>query len=252
MPSGWPSPQTNVGPVVAPIARRVEQGERRRVDHADHQCAVARRPSRHLVHPFDQAKEIRLLDDHGRWRRPGGQGVEIRATIGGDQRLADLDALVTADRPRRIEVQGVAGTRHGDVYRRGLAGGARSLPSTACAYGHQYGLAQGRAAVVDRGVGDIHAGQRRHHRLVFVDDLQRPLAGFGLVGRVRRHELAAAGDIPHSRRDVVVVAPGAGEARACLVLSRALGHRGEHGHFPDPLGQRAEVGARQFRVDLVE
>ena len=63
-----------------------------------------------------------------------------------------------------------------------------------------------------------HAGQRGDHRLVFVDELQRALAGLGLVRRVGAVELAARHDRPDRRRDVVLVGAGADEIERQAVL----------------------------------
>ena len=60
--------------------------------------------------------------------------------------------------------------------------------------GHQHGLGHGAAAVVEAGVGDVHAGQLADERLILEERLQAALAGLGLVGRVGRVELAAAGE----------------------------------------------------------
>ena len=77
---------------------------------------------------------------------------------------------------------------------------------------HQHGLGRGRAAVVEAGVRDIQAGQLSHQRLILERRLERALAGLGLVGRVGRVELAAAGQLIDDRRDEVVVAAAAQEA----------------------------------------
>ena len=55
---------------------------------------------------------------------------------------------------------------------------------------HQHSLGRGRTAVVEAGVGNVHAGQLRDQRLILERRLERALTGFGLVGRVGRIELA--------------------------------------------------------------
>ena len=77
---------------------------------------------------------------------------------------------------------------------------------------HQHRLGRGRAAVVEAGVGDVHAGQLGDQRLVFERRLERPLAGLGLVRGVRRVELAPGGEVVDHRGDEVVVASAAQEA----------------------------------------
>ena len=49
------------------------------------------------------------------------------------------------------------------------------------------------------------AGERGHHALVLVQQLQSALACLGLVGRVRRIELAARSDLPDCGRNVMLV-----------------------------------------------
>ena len=79
-----------------------------------------------------------------------------------------------------------------------LRGGDHARVPAGGVDGHQHGFGRGAAAVVQAGVGDVHAGQLGDQRLVFEEHLQVALAGLGLIGRVRRVELAARGD--RSRR----------------------------------------------------
>ena len=93
--------------------------------------------------------------------------------------------------------------------------------------GHQHGFGRGAAAVVQAGVRDIEAGEPRDERLIFEHDLQVALADFGLVRRVGRVELAAAGELIDGGRNEVVVAAAAEEAdfgAGVLVLGREGGH----------------------------
>ena len=76
------------------------------------------------------------------------------------------------------------------------------------------GLRHRRGAVVHRGVGHLHAGQFRDHRLVFIDGLEYALAYFRLVRGVGRVKLGAGKDMAHDRRNVVAVCPGAAQAYA--------------------------------------
>ncbi len=87
-------------------------------------------------------------------------------------------------------------------------------------------------------------GQPRHHRLVFVDELQRALARLGLVRRVRRIELAARDDRPDRGRDVVLVRAGTGEVERRAVLRGALLHEARDVHLRQArrhLGQRLDL-----------
>ena len=92
------------------------------------------------------------------------------------------------------------------------------------AHGHQHGLGRGAAAVVEAGVRDVHAGELRDQRLILEHDLQVALADLGLVGRVRRVELAAAGELVDDGGDEMVVAAAAEEADL-LAGVRVLGRQ---------------------------
>ena len=61
------------------------------------------------------------------------------------------------------------------------------------AQAHQHRFRRRAAAVVQAGVGDVHAGQLADQRLVLEHRLQRALADLRLVGRVGGVELAAGG-----------------------------------------------------------
>jgi hypothetical protein len=88
------------------------------------------------------------------------------------------------------------------------------------AHRHQHRLGQRGSAVVQRGIRDIQPGQAGHHGLVFVQQLQRALAGFGLIRRVGGVELAARDDLPDRRRDVVLVGAGADEVAVETIRRR--------------------------------
>ena len=77
---------------------------------------------------------------------------------------------------------------------------------------HHHGLGGGRSGVVHRGVADVEACQRRHHRLIFEDILQGALRDFGLIGGIGRGEFAARGQGGHDGRRIVVIETVAGEA----------------------------------------
>ncbi len=50
----------NVSPDLAPLARGLEQRQRGRVDHRDHQCIMLMRPIGQGIHFFEITEEIRL------------------------------------------------------------------------------------------------------------------------------------------------------------------------------------------------
>lgn len=76
---------------------------------------------------------------------------------------------------------------------------------------HQDGLGGRPRAVVKAGVRHVHPRQPRDHRLVFEQRRERSLARLGLVGRVRRVELAPRGDEVDDRGDEMIVASAAQE-----------------------------------------
>ena len=102
-----------------------------------------------------------------------------------------------------------------------LAGDDDLAVALRAADGHQHGLGRRAAAVVEAGVRDIEAGEPRDERLVLEHDLQIALADLGLVRRVGRVELAAAGDLIDDGRDEVVVAAAAEEADLCSRRARS-------------------------------
>ena len=71
---------------------------------------------------------------------------------------------------------------------------------------HEQRLADGRAPVVQAGVGDVHPGQLSNQGLIFKGCLQGPLACLRLVGCIGRVELASRGKVIHDCRDEVIVA----------------------------------------------
>ena len=108
-----------------------------------------------------------------------------------------------------------------------LAGDDDFAVALRAADGHQHGLGRGAAAVVEAGVRDIEAGEPGDERLILEHDLQVALADLGLVRRVRRVELAAAGELIDDGGNEMVVAAAAEEAdlRAGVrVLRRERGH----------------------------
>ena len=198
----------DVGAVAAPFARRLEHCQRQRIHHRNRQRAVGAGPAGDFVHRLDHAEEVGLLHDHG-LRRHGLQGIQVGRAIGGEAGRFQHHALIAGDVGGGFGVERMAGAGQGHAVFLRVRRGSAPPSALRRPYGHQHGFAERRAAVVDRGIGNVHAGQGGHHRLVFVDELQRALAGLGLVRRVGGHELAAAGHVPDGGGNVVVVAAGA-------------------------------------------
>ncbi len=174
------------------------------------------RPVGECIHLFQHAEEIGL-----RYHQRGEFAAFVLlerfrndvAAFHAQRHFHELDVLVRDD-----------GAHHADGISDAPLRGIRILRDLLMGtHRHQHRLGQRRGAVVERGVRDVHAGQRGHHGLVFVQQLQRALAGLGLVRRVGGVELAARDDLPHRRRNMVLVRAGADEIgiRAVLVSARS-------------------------------
>src|SRR5688572_12513997 len=120
------------------------------------------------------------------------------------------------------------------------------------AHRHQAGLCHCRGAVVERCIAHLHPGEARHHRLEFVDELQRALARLRLVRRVRAVELAAGHDRPDRGRDVMLVGARPDEVEPPDVARGALLHQPADLHLGEPRRDRLERSGAQLARDLVE
>ena len=120
---------------------------------------------------------------------------------------------------------------------------------------HVRGLDQGRGAIVERRVRDLHPGQRADHRLELEERLQHTLRQLRLVGRVGRVELRTARQRPDDRRDVVVVGARPREADQIVgrsVLRRQPAHVGEDLLLGDTGWQIERIGEPESLRDLRE
>ena len=152
-------------------------------------------------HVVDAAEEVRRLDDDGR---------RFVADLRGDcvavgqafpaGRFDQLDTQVARVGADHLSVDRVDRIVHDD------------LVSPRDAKRHHDGFVHGRAAVIQRRVGDFHAGQAADGGLEFVDGLQRALGDFRLVGRVGGIELASGDQGIECGGDEVVIEPAAEEA----------------------------------------
>ena len=236
----------DVGARFTPLAGGFEHRHGDRVDHRDGERPVAVRPVALGVDVVDDAEVVGLGDDQGgdvlavvrRQRtlgQPPGGGVEGQ--------LDQIDALVVHDVLHHPAVGGVKASGNQD---------APGLRPAVGPDGHQHRLGERRGAVVEGRVGDIHPHQRRHHRLVLVQQLQGPLAGLGLVGGVGAVELPARGDLPHRRGDVVVVGAGAEEADRLAILPGPFRHQRGQFHLGQRVGHAAQFAAAERGGNLVE
>ena len=201
------------------------------------------RPVGKGVHRFEHTKEIGLGDN---------QRSNILTCVGCEtfhQRVTtfcavgdfhDFDPLVFDDGAHYPAVDRMYGGGHQNA--------ARGLVRTHC---HQGRFSQRGSAVIHAGVGYIHAGQRGHHGLVFVEQLQCALACFCLIRGIGGIEFAAGGDLPHCGRDVVFVGAGADEIKIAPIHLGPLLHQPGDFHFAQPR-QRFQAAAFQGGRDLIE
>ena len=197
------------GDVGALAAGALEYAEGQGLAEACHQKGSGRvRPVGEPGEFLDAAEEVGRLHGDGREIPGVGEGSRVGYPVRAEGNFAHLDPGGRKVGPHHPAVERVHGARHGH------------LRPPRDPHGHEQRLGQGGGAVVHGGVGHLHAEQARGERLVFEDGLQRSLAHFGLIGRVRGHELRAGGQEAHRCRDVVIVAARADEH---LVL-------GCHGH----------------------
>jgi len=231
-----------------PAARCLQHGQRYRIDHADHQRVFRVRPVGQRIDSFQHAEEIRLRD-HQRGeraevllRQPRRIDAARLRTFVAEIELDHLDVLQLDDGLQRLAIRRMHGARHQDAAR----------PLARAALGHQRRFGQRRGAVIKRSVADVHAGQPRHHRLVFVDQLQRALTGFGLIRRVRRIELTARHHRPHRRGNVMLVRTGAGEIQRRAIHRRARLHQPRDFHFRQAARHAFERRDLQRRGDFIE
>ena len=189
-------------------------------------------------HVFETAVEVRCLEDQRRGRVAAVLACRLHVEHAvGRRHVAEANRRPLAVRRDHAPGERIHATRHDDL----RPSGRRVR--------HQRGFGQRRGAVVDRRVRDVHAGQFRDHRLVFVDGPERPLAGFGLVRRVGGEELAAQDQVVDRARDVVVVGAGAEEAHVGIgvgVLRRERAHVTHQVH----LGDRGTDGERPRQARL--
>ena len=102
---------------------------------------------------------------------------------------------------------------------------------------HGGSLGGGGSSVIHGGVGHIHARQLADHGLVLKDRLQKALAHFRLIGRIRREELLLGGNILDDGGDVVVVGACAAKHRGIHpVLLRHGGHGAADIQLAHPVG----------------
>ena len=79
---------------------------------------------------------------------------------------------------QNLEHEGIDGTGH-----------QQFVHLLSCSHSHHHRFSGGCRAVVHRGVGDIHASQFCHHRLVLEDIVQCALRNLCLIGRVGSQKL---------------------------------------------------------------
>ena len=118
---------------------------------------------------------------------------------------------------------------------------------------HRFG-GRGRA-VIHRGVGDLHAGQKRYLGLELEQILQGPLRDLGLIGRVSRHEFGALDQMVDAGRNVMFVSAASGKERH-RARRNIAGGKPRHGALDGDLafvaGQPFECRQQEFRRHGIE
>ena len=203
-------------------SRRFENAQVHGVGDDDQQRPRRVRELRGGREVFQAPVEVRALDDER--RRLRSDELLQRGEVGHAVRrrgVAQPDSRPLAVRGRHAAIERVHAAREDDL---GPLGDG---------VGHQRRLGQGRRAVIDRRVRHVHAGELGDHRLVLVDRPQGPLARLGLVGRVRREELAARDQVVDRAGDVVIVGARAHEADVRVGVGVPFGERL---HVTDQIG----------------
>ena len=230
----------------APLAGRLQQRQRGRIDDTNHHHAECMGLIGERIDILQTTEEVRLLDDHcgdvlARVRRECSGVDAARVRHAGDR--LEAQSLAARGVPRHLPIARVDRRRQQH---------ALTVRSTVRPHRHQRRLGDRRTAVVERGVRDLEPGQARHHGLVLVDELQSALTGLGLIGRIRAVELAACGDRPNRGRDMVLIGTAPQERQRLAVPSRPLGHQSADLHLREAGRDTVEALHAQARGDLVE
>ncbi len=203
------------GDVGAPLAGCLEQGEVGCDAVDDEQCFLGVALVGHAGEVLDDAVAVGLLYDDAGDATFGEHLGEVGATGG---------ALVLGNLLEAEAVDVGVGADDGCGARVDGGGDEHAVSLMRRVDGHHRGFGGGGGAVVHRGVADVHAGERGHHRLVFEDVVEGALGDLSLVGRVAREELGALDEGGDDGGDVVVVDACAREADEGLVLCSETAH----------------------------
>ena len=107
---------------------------------------------------------------------------------------------------------------------------------------HGARLRRRACAVIDRGVGHVHAGEAANHGLIFKDGLEQALADLSLIGRVGGQKGLLGRDGAHDSRDVVVIGPRAAQNGAeHAVLLREPLHMAANLQFRKAAGEHGRL-----------
>ena len=112
---------------------------------------------------------------------------------------------------------------------------------------HHHRLCGSCRTIVHRRIGDIHACQLCHHRLVFEDIVQCTLRNLRLIGGVACQELRATEQVGDGGRGVMVIDTSASKASELLVLTSELLEQLAHLYLAHLLRQLVIT----FKADLV-
>ena len=109
------------------------------------------------------------------------------------------------------------------------------------ALGHQHGFRGRGRAIIERGIGHLHAGQQCHLGLEFEQILQGALGDFRLVGRVAGEEFGTLDQVIHGSRNMMLV-------RAAADKERHRAGRHVHRGKPSDFALDLDLGFRQRQI----
>ena len=209
----------DVSALTAPLTRWFQHRNRQWIGDRDHQRVVAMGPIGDCIDIFQRPEKAWLLNnDSGRiltcllLDRIELHGTGAAVVFNFDQ----LDILTADDRVGGFSVRRMNRSGHQDPACFGLAVATDR---------HQHRFGQGRGAVVERSIGNVHIGQGRHHALVFVSELQRALGSFGLVRRVGGVIFTSCRKLPDCCGNMVLVGTRPDKTDGLLVFSSTPVHQ---------------------------
>lgn len=117
-------------------------------------------------------------------------------------------------------------------------------PGEASRHQHRFGRTGG--AVIERGIGHVHAGDPGDLGLELEEHLQGALRNLGLVGRIGREPFRALDEMIDRGRHMVAIGPGADEERT---VARSMVLSGQRAHMS--FDQKFRTVVRQVEAEAL-